>query len=124
MKQKQVYETILSAERVEEIEKWIEEIDVDVSDLSSYHYDDNPYGVDRELRGWSGEYVWDEDEEYTAKIEKAIDYLESDGVEGYFDVDDDELTLFEARDDELVDEFIRIVEALRDGKEIKTKGKE
>ena len=121
MKQKQVYETILSAERVEELEKWVNDLEIDARELPSYHYDNNPYGVDRELRGWSGEYVCDEDEYAEAQCDEAIDLLKTDGVEGYFDVDDDELTLFDARDDELADEFIRIVEALRDGKEIKTK---
>lgn len=119
-----IYETILSAERVAEIEAWIENIEIDESELSSYHYDDNPYGVCKELRGWSGEYVWDEDEYAEAQCEVAIQKLQEGGVEGYFDVEDDELILFDARDDEIVDEFIRIVEALRDGMEIKTKGKE
>ena len=122
MKQNQVYETVLSAERVDEIEEWVNDLEIDPSDLPSYHYDKNPYGLEYPLYCGSGQYDWDEDEEYEAKCEKAVDYLESDGVEGYFDVEDDELTLFDARDDELVDEFIRIVEALRDGKEIKTKG--
>lgn len=119
---RKVYETVLSAEKVKEITDWVEGIEVDCSELPSYHYDKDPYGVGPELRGWSGKYVWDEDEEFESQCDEAIEYLKEEGVEAFFDVDDDELTLFDSRDDELVDEYIRIVEALRNYEEIKTKG--
>lgn len=124
MKKKQIYETILSAERVAEIEAWIENIEIDVEELDSAYYDRNPYGVEEALIGSSGGWQCDDEEYYEEQCDKAVDRLKDEGVEGYFDVEDDELTLFDARDDEIVDEFIRVVEALRSGKEIKTKGKE
>lgn len=87
---------MLKEEQKKQIDEWTEDQDIDVTELYSYQYDKDPYGVGPELRGWSGCYVWDEDEEYTAKIEQAIDNLTADGWDGYFDCDEgqdpDELT--------------------------------
>lgn len=119
---RRVYETVLSDEKVKEITDWVERIAVDCSELPSYHFEKDPFGVGPELRRGSERYEWDEDEEFDAQCDEAIEMLKEEGIETFFDVDDDELTLFDAKDDELVDEYIRIIEALRNCEEIKTKG--
>ena len=68
---------------------WVNEQNIDASELPSYHYDKDPYGVGPELRGCSGCYVWDEDEWTERAIEEAVEKLESDGWDAYFDYDED-----------------------------------
>lgn len=97
--------TALTKEQLEKLDEWVEEMDVDVTELPSYHYDDDPYGVGRELRGWSGCYVWDEDEEMKLKIESALDKL-SEGWDVHFDYDEDQ------DPEELTKEAIEYVEGM------------
>lgn len=80
---------MLTEEQKTILADWVNEQDIDASELPSYHYDKDPYGVGPELRGWSGEYVWDEDEWMERAIEEAIEKLESDGWGMYFDYDED-----------------------------------
>lgn len=80
---------MLAEEQIEELKNWVNELEIDVCELPSCHYDSNPYGLEYPLSCGSGQYVWDEDEEYEAKCEKAVDYLESDGWGAYFDYDED-----------------------------------
>lgn len=80
----------LTKEQLEKLDEWVDEMDVDVTELPSYHYDADPYGVGRELRGWSGCYVWDEDEWMERAIEEAVEKLEADGWDAYFDYDEDQ----------------------------------
>jgi hypothetical protein len=60
----------------------IEDQEIEVSELSSYHYDSNPYGVEKELVGSSAGYDWDDDEEWEAKTEKFREELKDN--EDYF----------------------------------------
>lgn len=79
-------EVELTAEQKKELENWVSEITVDTSEFKSRHWDPDPYGVgEPHLYCGTGCYVWDEEEEDEAKTEKAIEYLEEDGVQGYFD---------------------------------------
>lgn len=50
-------------------------MEINVEELSSYHWESNPYGVESQLIGTSGEGQWDENEEWQAKIQKAKKYL-------------------------------------------------
>lgn len=80
---------MLTEEQKKLLMDWVNEQDIDASELSSYHYDKDPYGVGPELRGWSGRYEWDEDEWTERAIEEAVEQLESDGWDMYFDYDED-----------------------------------
>ena len=80
---------MLTEEQKKLLMDWVNEQDIDASELPSYHYDKDPYGVDPELRGWSGCYEWDEDEWTERAIEEAVEKLESDGWDMYFDYDED-----------------------------------
>ena len=71
-----------------QVDEFIEQINIDVEELPSYHYDRNPYGVEDALSGTSGGYDWDDDEEYQAQLEKALEILESDSIFEYIDADD------------------------------------
>ena len=57
--------------------------EVDVSELSSAYYDDNPFDVEPQLKGGSGEWQYDEDELWDEGCRIAIDWLESDGAAQY-----------------------------------------
>lgn len=58
-----------------ELLKKVDEMEINVEELSSYHWESNPYGVESQLIGTSGEGQWDENEEWQAKIQKAKKYL-------------------------------------------------
>lgn len=58
-----------------ELLKFVENIEIDVTQLESYHWDRNPYCVESQLIGTSGCGVWNENEEWQAKIQKAKKYL-------------------------------------------------
>ena len=69
------------------LDSYIEKLEVDVEELDSYHYVRNPYGVEEQLIGTSSCYDWDEDEEYEAQVAKMLEYIETDGVENYLDLE-------------------------------------
>lgn len=56
-----------------ELLKKVDEMEVNVEELNSYHREYNPFGVPAEYATW--EYDWDENEEWQAKIQKAKKYL-------------------------------------------------
>ena len=76
---------MLSKNDYEELVKFVKNMTIDETKLESYHWDSNPYGVESHLIGSSPCYVWDEDEEWKEKKNKAIELLQDDGVEDYFD---------------------------------------
>lgn len=78
----------LTKEQFEELDNWINEIEIDEEDLESAKWDSNIYCVEPQyaVGGW----VYDEDEYYQAQVDKAIDYLKSDGWGGYFEYDDNQ----------------------------------
>lgn len=78
---------MLDSELKKQIDEWVDDFDIDVEALPSSYYDRNIYGLEPHLAvgGW----VWDEDEEYRAQVEKALEALKEDGVEAYFDVDEE-----------------------------------
>lgn len=80
--------TSLTEEQLKELEDWVGKIEIDVEDLESSKWDSNIYGVEPQyaVGGW----VCDEDEYYQAQVDKAIDYLKSDGWGGYFEYDDNQ----------------------------------
>lgn len=80
--------TELTKEQIEELNDWVDKIEIDESDLESARWDCNIYGVEPQyaVGGW----IYDEDEYYKAQIDKAIDYLKSDGWGGYFEYADNQ----------------------------------
>jgi hypothetical protein len=58
-----------------ELLKKVDEMEINVEELKSYHFEKNPYCVEPQLIGTSGEGQWDENEEWQAKIQKAKKYL-------------------------------------------------
>lgn len=78
----------LTKEQFEDLDDWVNEIEIDEEYLESAKWDRNIYGVEPQysVGGW----VYDEDEYYQAQVDKAIDYLKSDGWGGYFEYDDDQ----------------------------------
>lgn len=78
----------ITEEQVKELEDWVGKIKIDVEDLESSKWDSNIYCVEPQyaVGGW----VYDEDEYYQAQVDKAIDYLKSDGWGGYFKYDDNQ----------------------------------
>ena len=80
---------MLTDEQKKELKEWVDKIEIDVETLPLSYYDINVFCVEEHLAvgGW----VYDEDEYHEAQIEKAIDYLETDGgVFSYFPWTDDE----------------------------------
>ena len=69
---------MLTEEQKKLLMDWVNEQDIDASELPSYHYDKDPYGVGRELREWT-----------ERAIEEAVEKLEADGWDAYFDYDED-----------------------------------
>ena len=65
---------MLDSELKKQIDEWVESFEIDVEELESAHYDRNIYDLEPHLAvgGW----VWDEDEEYQAQVEKAIDNVD------------------------------------------------
>ena len=80
---------MMSKEDKEAISAFVNRQDIDESELPSYHYDRNPYGVEDHLIGSSGCWVVDEDEAYEAKKEQAIEKIKKDGAYEWLDVDED-----------------------------------
>ena len=76
--------TVLTASEEKELMNWVNNIDIDVEELPSAHYDRNPYGLEEPLYYGSGCWEYDEDDYDKAQKEKAIEYLEADGIQGYF----------------------------------------
>lgn len=76
----------LTKEQLEDLDDWVNDIEIDESELESASWDCNIYGVEPQyaVGGW----IYDEDEYYQAQVDKAIDYLKSDGWGGYFEYDD------------------------------------
>lgn len=73
-----------------ELLKKVDEMEVNVEGLSSYHWESNPYGVESQLIGTSGEGQWDENEEWQEQIKKMKKYLEADGAGEYLTLADDD----------------------------------
>lgn len=73
-----------------ELLKKVEEVEVDVSQLNSYHIDHNPYGVEQQLIGTSSSGVWDENEEWQEQIKKMKNYIEADGAGEYLTLSEED----------------------------------
>ena len=73
-----------------ELLKKVDEMEVNVEGLDSYHWESNPYGVESQLIGTSGEGQWDENEEWQSKISKMKKYLEADGAGEYLTLADED----------------------------------
>lgn len=92
-----------------EIKDFVFSIDVDVEDLESYDYDDNPYGLEYPLSHGSGCGSWDEDEELEAQKIRAIELLTQDGMWEYISVGVD----WETDEDEYEKVYQEVVEFIR-----------
>lgn len=74
----------LTSELQNAILDWVyNNIEIDPSELSSASWDDNPYDVEPQLKGGSGTWVYDDEEMENAQLEKAIEYIQADGIENY-----------------------------------------
>ena len=73
------------------IDEFINGIEIDYSELSSAHYDSNPYGVEPQLAGGSGCWEADEDEVFEAQVNKVLEILDCDGVCAFLDEELDDL---------------------------------
>lgn len=96
----------LTKEQFKELDDWVDEIEIDEKNLESAKWDRNIYGVEPQyaVGGW----IYDEDEYYQAQVDKAIDYLESDGWGGYFEYADNQ------DEDSLTKEAIEYLEQKKD----------
>mgnify|MGYP000628676128 FL=1 len=84
-----VYKKLNEALKKELLKK-VDEMEVNVEGLDSYHFEKNPYGVETQLIGTSGEGQWDENEEWQEQIKKMKKYLEADGAGEYLTLADDD----------------------------------
>ena len=80
----------MKEELKKKIDEWVESLDFDETELPSYHYDHNPYCVEPQLIGTSGVFEWDEDEEYQAKLNRAVELIEADGAFEYLDTPEED----------------------------------
>lgn len=67
----------------EQIKAWIDEIEIDVKELPSYKYTPACTAFNPEPE----EEYWDEDEEWNAQCDKAIEYIEADGIAEYLNIE-------------------------------------
>lgn len=88
---------MLTREDKEKISEFVHSQDIDETELKSYHYDRNPYGVEPHLIGCSGCWVFDEEEYYEAQKEEAIEKITEDGACQWLAVGED------AKDEEVID---------------------
>ena len=75
----------LTFKEIEKVEDFVQDLEVDESSLDSARWDSNPYGVEPHLAVGSGCWVYDDDDYYNAQLEKALDYIESDGAWEYIE---------------------------------------
>lgn len=68
----------------------IEEIEIDVSELESYHWDNDPYGLEPALACGSACGVWDEDEEWQEQCKLLAEWVKADGLCEHATLADDE----------------------------------
>lgn len=80
--------TQLDAKVRQEVVDFIENEEIEVETLSSYR---NRGSAPQDFSRFAEpeDVYWDEDEEFEAKCQKVIDYIENDGPSAYFDIDDD-----------------------------------
>ena len=82
--------TKLNESLKKELIKKVDEIEINVDELDSYHWERNPYNVEPQLVGTSGESQWDENEEWQEQIKKMKKYLEADGAGEYLTLADED----------------------------------
>ena len=68
---------MLTENQKKEILDFVDNQEIDLDELESFRY----YANSPEP------YNWDEEEEYNAKCEQAVRYIQLDGLDGYFDWD-------------------------------------
>lgn len=73
-----------------QLEEYIPQIEVEVTELDSYKYSPAVYSWQSSSCCGPEEEYWDEDEEYQAQVEKLIEYIEADGLCEYITVSDDD----------------------------------
>lgn len=73
-----------------ELLSWVENMEIDVQELDSYHWEKNPYCVEPQLAAGSGCGMWDENEEWQAQIRQAKEWIASDGANCYLTLADED----------------------------------
>lgn len=73
----------LTLEEIDKVENFVQDLEIDERSLDSVRWDSNPYGLEPQLAVGSGCWVYDDDDYYNAQLEKALDYVESDGAWEY-----------------------------------------
>ena len=99
---------MLTKEQEKDIEQWVKDLGIDETQLDSYHWERNPYGVEDPLIGSSSCYEWDEEEYYEAQQQKALDLLDGDRITDYMDWDIGD----DIDEDQLTDEAIKFIEEM------------
>ena len=100
---------MLTQEQKVKIRKFVFSIEVDVEDLDSYEYDDNPYGLEYPLSRGSGCVSWDDDEELEVQKKRAIELITKDGIWEHISVGVDG----ETEDSEYEKRYLEVVEFIR-----------
>lgn len=93
----------------QKIKKFVQDIEIDPTTLDSCEWDSNPYLVESQLAGGSGEYVWDEAEEWEAKKEAAIEAIKCNGLWGFVPEAIDERDAETLRLTDAIIEYIEIL---------------
>lgn len=97
---------------IERLDKEIAQIEIDPSELDSAVYDHNPFDVEPQLIGSSGQWMYDDDEYYNAQINVLIDMLKEDGAVQYlWDLVPEEMQEDEEYDTLLTNEAIDYLES-------------
>lgn len=82
--------TKLNEKLKKELLKKVDEMEINVEELDSYHVDRNPYCVEPQLVGTSGEAQWNENEEWQEQIKKMKKFIEADGAGEYLPLADED----------------------------------
>lgn len=78
-----------------ELLKKVNSIQIEPETLSTYRWIKNPYEVEEQLIGSSGEGDWDVNEEWKAQVEDMVKSLGKDGLYQYTDLSNEEQELDE-----------------------------
>lgn len=82
---------------IAEIKEKTEKIEIDIDQLTSAKYDSNPYGLEPHLAWGSGEWDYDEEEEWSLQCAKMIGYIQEDGLYEYVNIDEKESKIYQPK---------------------------
>ena len=91
--------TKFNEQRFEEIKKmvsdFVDDREIEVSELDSAEYDSNIYGVEPQYA--VGGYDYDEDEYYAKQLEEAIECIKADGLFEVIDIEETEEPVYQEK---------------------------